>query len=320
MNKIEFKNLPDMTTPLSAENLNQLQDNMEDAIVPIKLVSVGTTAPATATIGDMYYNTTDNKIYTAIAENTWDSGSEPRYDGFYIDINNHNTYYYNGTSLIISSNEILTSLSDIGITITDDTTLDAIVTAVPKGKTLRLYLSNDNASTLYGTSGGAGNLPTNIAGILTVQKNSENNWVYISYKTNLLVFEDDKAGIFYTSKFTVYRDWVKLNEVYVLQKDVFTGRYWFDGKPIYRSVIYIPTLTINKETQIRITNKSIRDLISFNGSFRYEDDFRVPWNFYNTYNTQRSHCYSWVQGYNFLYSTNLEGCVDGYVIIEFTSY
>ena len=320
MNKIEFKNLPDMTTPLSAENLNQLQDNVEDAIVPIKLVSVGATAPDTATIGDMYYNTTDNKIYTATAENTWDSGSEPRYDGFYIDINNRNTYYYNGTSLVISSNEILTSLSDIGITITDDTTLDAIVTAVPNGKTLQLYLSDDNASTLYGTSGGRGNLPTNIAGLLTVQKNSENNWVYITYKTNLSVFESANAGIFYATKFTGYRDWVKSNEAYVLQKDVSTGKYWVDGKPIYRSVLYIPTLTINKEIQIRITDKSIRDLISFNGSFRYEDDFRVPWNFYNTYDSRHSYCYSWVQGYNFLYSTNLPGSTDGYVIIEFTSY
>lgn len=32
MQKIEFKNLPDTTTPLSAENLNLLQDNVEDAI------------------------------------------------------------------------------------------------------------------------------------------------------------------------------------------------------------------------------------------------------------------------------------------------
>lgn len=32
MNKIDFKNLPDTTTPLSAENLNLLQDNVEDGI------------------------------------------------------------------------------------------------------------------------------------------------------------------------------------------------------------------------------------------------------------------------------------------------
>lgn len=103
---------------------------------------------------------------------------------------------------------VLKSLSDIGLS--EFTTLDAIVTAVPNGKTLRLYLSDDNASTLYGTSGGTGNLPTNIAGILTVQKNSENNWVYITYKTNLSVFENANAGIFYTTKFTGYRDWTRV--------------------------------------------------------------------------------------------------------------
>lgn len=32
MNKIDFKNLPDTSTPLSAENLNQLQTNVETAI------------------------------------------------------------------------------------------------------------------------------------------------------------------------------------------------------------------------------------------------------------------------------------------------
>lgn len=32
MNKIEFKDLPDTTTPLSASNLNTMQDNIEEAI------------------------------------------------------------------------------------------------------------------------------------------------------------------------------------------------------------------------------------------------------------------------------------------------
>ena len=90
----------------------------------------------------------------------------------------------------IANKTILTSLSDIGLS--EFTTLDAIVTAVPNGKTLQLYLSNDNASTLYGTSGGRGNLPTNIAGLLTVQKENGIDWVYITYKTNLSVFENDK--------------------------------------------------------------------------------------------------------------------------------
>ena len=109
---------------------------------------------------------------------------------------------------VVNANAVLNNLSEIGLS--EFTTLDAIVTAVPNGKTLQLYLSDDNASTLYGTAGGTGNLPTNIAGLLTVQRNSENNWVYISYNTNLSVDENENAGLFYTTKFTGYRVWTKL--------------------------------------------------------------------------------------------------------------
>ena len=124
------------------------------------------------------------------------------------DINKINDSDMNMIKSVVNANAVLNNLSEIGLS--EFTTLDAIVTAVPNGKTLQLYLSDDNASTLYGTEGGTGNLPTNIAGILTVQKNSENNWVYITYKTNLSVFENENAGIFYTTKFTGYRDWTKL--------------------------------------------------------------------------------------------------------------
>ena len=100
MEKIQFKDLPDMTTPLSSANLNQMQDNMENAIIPIKLISISESAPGSATTGDMYYNTTDNKVYIATGTNTWDSGSTPRYDGFYINTNDNTLFYYNGTSLV----------------------------------------------------------------------------------------------------------------------------------------------------------------------------------------------------------------------------
>lgn len=100
MEKINFQDLPSTATPLNSSNLKQMQDNMENAIIPIKLVSISDTAPASATTGDMYYNTTDNKVYTAIGENTWDSGSTPRYDGFYINTNDNTLFYYNGTSLV----------------------------------------------------------------------------------------------------------------------------------------------------------------------------------------------------------------------------
>lgn len=100
MEKINFQDLPSTSTPLNSTNLNQMQDNMEDAIVPTKLVTISSTVPSTATTGDMYYNTTDNKVYTAIATNTWDSGSTPRYDGFYINTSDNTLFYYNGTTLV----------------------------------------------------------------------------------------------------------------------------------------------------------------------------------------------------------------------------
>lgn len=100
MEKINFQNLPSTSTPLNSTNLNQMQDNMEDAIIPIKLVTISDTAPGSATTGDMYYNTTDNKVYTATGTNTWDSGTTPRYDGFYINTNDNTLFYYNGTSLV----------------------------------------------------------------------------------------------------------------------------------------------------------------------------------------------------------------------------
>lgn len=100
MEKINFQDLPSTSTPLSSTNLNQMQDNMEDAIIPIKLVNIGIANPSTATTGDMFYNTIDNKVYTAIGENTWDSGSTPRYDGFYINTSDNTLFYYNGSTLI----------------------------------------------------------------------------------------------------------------------------------------------------------------------------------------------------------------------------
>lgn len=100
MEKINFQDLPSTSTPLNSTNLNQMQDNIEDAIIPIKLIDISNTAPSSATIGDMYYNTTDNKIYTATGTNTWDSGSTPRYDGFYINTSNNTLFYYNGSTLI----------------------------------------------------------------------------------------------------------------------------------------------------------------------------------------------------------------------------
>lgn len=101
MKKIEFKNLPSMETPISADNLNTMQSNIEENMVPTKLLAVTNVAPTSANVGDMYFNTTDKKLYTATDTNpTWDTGIDPSYDKIYIDTRWGLIYYYNGDTLI----------------------------------------------------------------------------------------------------------------------------------------------------------------------------------------------------------------------------
>nr|DAZ26630.1 MAG TPA: hypothetical protein [Caudoviricetes sp.] len=126
------------------------------------------------------------------------------------DINKINDSDMNMIKSVVNANAVLNNLSEIGLS--EFTTLDAIVTAVPNGKTLQLYLSDDNASTLYGTSGGTGNLPTNIAGLLTVERRSENDFAFIKYQTTESIGYPDNnpdGGVYYTTKLNVYRDWIK---------------------------------------------------------------------------------------------------------------
>lgn len=118
------------------------------------------------------------------------------------DINKINDSDMNMIKSVVNANAVLNSLSEIGLS--EFTTLDTIVTAVPSGKTLQLYLSDDNASTLYGTAGGTGNLPTNIAGLLTVQKLETTN-ITIQYET-IYLYND--PTIYYTTCIgTEFRQW-----------------------------------------------------------------------------------------------------------------
>ena len=123
---------------------------------------------------------------------------------------------------VVNENAILKSLSDIGLS--EFTTLDAIVTAVPNGKTLQLYLTTANATTLYNSTGGRGNIPVTISGLLTIEKRHENGFAFIKYQTTESIGAPDNnldGGVYYTTKLNVYRDWVrvgnnmKVTELYV---------------------------------------------------------------------------------------------------------
>ncbi len=58
----------------------------------LDVIETGATLPATATTGDKFLNTTDNKIYTATAENTWDSGTAISNNDRYVSLTSKKLY------------------------------------------------------------------------------------------------------------------------------------------------------------------------------------------------------------------------------------
>ena len=163
------------------------------------------------------------------------------------DINKINDSDMNMIKNVVNANAILNSLSEIGLS--ELTTLDAIVTAVPKGKTLQVYLTTDNATVLYNSTGGLGNIPATIAGLLTVEKRSENGFAFIKYQTTESIGSPDNnpdGGVYYTTKLNVYRDWVKVlcNSDVQDGTPILTGRK-IDGKDEYFIEKQITTPTAN---------------------------------------------------------------------------
>ena len=78
MQKIKFKNLPDTSTPLNAENLNLMQDNIESAIPTIEnsLDSDSTTnAPSVHAVNNMI-KTQDVAISVGVLNSTGTTGFE----------------------------------------------------------------------------------------------------------------------------------------------------------------------------------------------------------------------------------------------------
>lgn len=67
----------------------------------VELIAVTDTAPSECSIGDKYYNTATNKIYTAIDDDTWEEdGETPIQDILYVVFPKKGTYAYDGETLI----------------------------------------------------------------------------------------------------------------------------------------------------------------------------------------------------------------------------
>ena len=84
----------DGTGKIKAENLPSYVDDV------IELIAVSETAPATCAAGDMYFNSgsTNKKIYTATAANTWGTtGVEPEKSKIYVCTADDKTYRWSGS-------------------------------------------------------------------------------------------------------------------------------------------------------------------------------------------------------------------------------
>ena len=90
----------DPTVPSHVKSITEQNiTNWNGKIEIIELLTVSDTAPTECATGDMYYNTTTNKIYTATNTDTWgETGTDPESNNLYIDLENTNIYYYDGTS------------------------------------------------------------------------------------------------------------------------------------------------------------------------------------------------------------------------------
>lgn len=77
-------------------NAAQLPSYVDDVI---NLIAVTDTAPSEASDNDLYYNTTDHKIYT-YANNAWGSAADPETGKIYVSTENEMSYRWSGTALV----------------------------------------------------------------------------------------------------------------------------------------------------------------------------------------------------------------------------
>ena len=96
---IENSNIPDKNK-VKDTDMNMIK-NVVNANETKILIAVSSTAPVQCATGDMYFNTTDNLIYTATGSNTWGTtGIAPTKNTIYLELTNQTVYAYNGTTLI----------------------------------------------------------------------------------------------------------------------------------------------------------------------------------------------------------------------------
>lgn len=75
----------------------QLPSYVDDII---DLVAIQAAAPAKADAGSKYFNTTDKKVYTATAADTWGNAKDPETDKIYVNLSNNMAYRWSGSAMV----------------------------------------------------------------------------------------------------------------------------------------------------------------------------------------------------------------------------
>lgn len=99
--KQEWKNQnePD-AIPINKEHLNHIEEGIANSQA-VYLIAVTDEAPTQCNVGDEYYDTEDNLIYTATDTNTWSEvGREALTNVFYVVLSENANYVYDGTTLV----------------------------------------------------------------------------------------------------------------------------------------------------------------------------------------------------------------------------
>ena len=148
--------IPESYLPQSAEQV-------------IMLLTCSTIAPAQCATGDMYYNVTQNKVFTATGTNTWGTGATPSDNKIYVDVEHEVVYRYNGTQMV----DVSTHYQLVQTVALDSTA--ASVTAVPSEYAVSVALKTKQDS-VSGVSpiavDSAGNISLRYSDGLSVSNNN----------------------------------------------------------------------------------------------------------------------------------------------------
>ena len=82
---------------------SQAVSSYEPVAPVLAIVPTGSTLPATAATGDAFLNTSDAKLYTATAANSWDSGTLTANSSRYASSTDHKIYVSDGSALTASN-------------------------------------------------------------------------------------------------------------------------------------------------------------------------------------------------------------------------